>query len=418
MMKARRIILFFAFSAALLSGMREARAQLPLFRYSSDYVAEGDSLHREYRFEDAVEAYHKARVTARSDAERTLAEARLLNSQNAIGMTSEGTEPVVVATERFSREDFFLYFPLPRGCWHPGRGKFPDFLPKGGREFFFADGGICRSELRDSLWTRPVRCIGADGAAFPLKCGRKMYFSSDSLFGMGGYDLYVSVWNEEKKVWGEPESMGFPFSSTGNDYLAMDTDDGLYTIFASDRDCPPDSINVYVVEADAARVRKSFSTPAERRRIASLKAAPDPSRMDHTSVSAPSGETDTFTQEYRRWSATKRAMRDSVRVYAIALEGATGIAQRLVNERLSAFRDSLNATTGRLREIEMRFLRSGIVPDFSQMESAAERKVVGVSSGYTFTGSEMGGPLKLQFEAEVPDEYKIERSEKKKWWEQ
>lgn len=417
-MRTGRSILFFSLFAAIFCGGTNLYAQTPLFKYSSDFIAEGDELHKAYRFEEAAQVYQKARTTARSDEERTIAEGRLLTSQNAIGMTSDGTEPVVVATERFSKEDFFLYFPLPHGCWHPGRGRFPDFLPKGGREFFFADGGISRSELRDSLWSKPVRCIGADGAAFPLKCGKKLYFSSDSLFGMGGYDLYVSIWNEEKGAWSEPESMGFPFSSTGNDYLAMDTDDGRYTIFASDRDCPADSVNVYVVEADDFRARKRFSSPDERRRIAALRAAPDPSRMDHGSIGADPDEEDHFTLEYRHWTAVKRAMRDSVKVYAAALNDANGIAQRLINERLGTFRDSLNATTGRLREIELRFLRSGIVPDFSQMESAAERKVVGAASGYTFTSGEMGGPLQLQFEAEAPEEYPIEREERKKWWEQ
>jgi hypothetical protein len=72
-------------------------------------LQEGTRLHRQYRFEEAMELF--ARAAARTTDPDTL---RLLrenagDSQNALNMTDFCADPVVVARERFSRKDFFLF---------------------------------------------------------------------------------------------------------------------------------------------------------------------------------------------------------------------------------------------------------------------------------------------------------------------
>ena len=65
----------------------------------------------------------------------------------------------------------------------------------------------------------------------------KILGNSKGLYGMGGYDLYVSQWNSETGDWDVPVNMGFPYSSPYDDFLFINTEDGKYSIFASNRGC-------------------------------------------------------------------------------------------------------------------------------------------------------------------------------------
>ncbi|MCG8579706.1 MAG: hypothetical protein MI866_07310 [Bacteroidales bacterium] len=55
---------------------------------------------------------------------------------------------------------------------------------------------------------------------FPVlsKDGKRLYFSSDNDQSMGGYDIFYSTWNENKKAWGQPVNMGYPINDTYNNY--------------------------------------------------------------------------------------------------------------------------------------------------------------------------------------------------------
>ncbi len=48
--------------------------------------------------------------------------------------------------------------------------------------------------------------------------GKRLYFSSDNQYSMGGYDLFYSDWNEEKKEWGSPVNLGYPINDVFDNY--------------------------------------------------------------------------------------------------------------------------------------------------------------------------------------------------------
>ena len=104
---------------------------------------------------------------------------------------------------------------------------------------------------------------------------------------MGGYDIYVSNWNKEINDWDVPVNMGFPYSSPYDDFLFVNTPDGRYSMFASNRETSPDSVFIYVLEYDRMPVRKSISDKEELLKIVSLNPVADPARIDN--VSAVSG---------------------------------------------------------------------------------------------------------------------------------
>ncbi|MBR0222987.1 MAG: PD40 domain-containing protein, partial [Bacteroidales bacterium] len=219
-------------------------------RLSPDEIlARADSLHRAYCFEDAIGLYLSLGEEKKAAA-----------SQHALNMTDFCADPHVVARQRFSRKDFFLYYPLEPHAWHAAPNPldslegYPLYYPKGADILYFsaADRSGSRSlfvtENLDSLWRAP-RPVGEGQLSmgseiFPMLSpdGKTLYFASDGLIGMGGFDLYSSAWDEESGTWGEPVNMGFPFSSPADDFLLVDTADGKYTLFASNRDCSRDSV--------------------------------------------------------------------------------------------------------------------------------------------------------------------------------
>lgn len=47
--------------------------------------------------------------------------------------------------------------------------------------------------------------------------GRTLYFSSEGHSSMGGYDLFKSVWDDEKKEWSEPINLGYPLNTADDE---------------------------------------------------------------------------------------------------------------------------------------------------------------------------------------------------------
>ena len=87
-------------------------------------VSKGDSLRRAYCFEQSLEEYSKALElatdTTYADSDSGLVmmiSDKILLSENGRNMTGFVYKPTVVAKHMFSKEDFFLYYPLQDRSW-------------------------------------------------------------------------------------------------------------------------------------------------------------------------------------------------------------------------------------------------------------------------------------------------------------
>ena len=95
--------------------------------------------------------------------------------------------------------------------------------------------------------------------------GKTLYFSSKGHKGMGGYDIYKSVYNQETEEWSEPQNLGYPMNSPDNDVYFVSTRDGkrgyyasakaegmgftdIYHIRLADLDAPPKKVEAKKVE--------------------------------------------------------------------------------------------------------------------------------------------------------------------------
>jgi len=420
-----------ALAAAVFLPLPCLFSQAPLRMLSpEEHLAAGDSLHAAYRFEEALSHYMSAFGSA-LDADRLREiDERMVRSQNALNMTDFCARPHVVARQRFSRRDFYQFYPLKAQGWHPSPNVldslegYPTYLPKDGRTVYFsaADAAGARnlyvSYDRDSLWSAPEllgeSLLSTGNEIYPILSpdGKTLYFSSDGLHGMGGYDLYRSSWDEAAGRWGEPENLGFPYSSPSDDFLMMDTEDGKYTLFASNRDCSRDSVYIYVLEYDPAPVRTAVRSTDDLVAIASLRPVDDPFRMDAGSAVSEAVPESDNTRLYMRKMDEARALRDSIYVYEKALddlrlqlsrsaeEGRAALTASIREKEaaLTPLREQLDDTSAEIRLIEQSFLRSGVVSSSGR----ADREVVGASSGYTFTKNGMGGRLRLKVGRRTP----------------
>lgn len=400
----------------------------------------GDSLRMEYRFEESLEAYSEAMEAAQDSVfmltdslKRIEVSDRILLSENGRNMAGYAYKPVVVARHRFHIDDFFLYYPLPDKSWREtpnqldtmAAGRFSKVLyaPEPSWEIYYsaqdADGirNIYMTELQDTIWTYPSllneNITSASNEIYPMLSpdGKSLYFASEGLYGMGGYDLYVSHWDYENEEWGEPVNLGFPYSSPADDMLLVHSADGEHTIFASNRDCPSDSVWVYVLEFDSMPVRHAVEEPEELRRLAALDPAGTNERMDGNAAVNTDIPENVDIRRYMEKMTEVRSLRDSISRYGAQLDSdrnrfamseddqeRTRITQEILKREamLPKLQDSLERASAQLQKIEMEFLFSGVVIDPDKVLAAADKEIVGEATSYTFTKMSMGGKLDLK----------------------
>lgn len=408
----------------------------------AELIRQADSLRNAYDFSKSISLYASAaEMVTRADTvspDSVLLAAILAQktlSENGLSMTEFCSSPTVVAKQKFSLDEFFLFYPLKNHSWRPLPNQLDSsevnsvvkalYFPDKSETVYFSapdieEGdsyarNIYRTELQDTVWTAPElvneEITSASNEIYPILSpdGKSLYFASEGLYGMGGYDLYVTKWNEEKNDWGTPVNMGFPFSSPANDYLLMDTEEGKYTIFASDRGCSKDSVWIYVLEFDPMPVRSRISDPEQLRNLAELQPASDPARMDNESSLSSSLSQDENMSLYMNKMTEVSALRDSISKFTTLLEEkrhklsiASGSESQKLKSEIMAMEmsmpelsDSLGRADEALRAIEMEFLIKGVVIDPVKIRAEADREVVGASSAYTFTKNQLGPSLNI-----------------------
>lgn len=404
----------------------EASAQVSPTRL----MIKADSCRMAYNFAEAVQ-YSESAVEALDSTASARAEEQLLMARNGLNMMSFCSQPTVVAKQTFPLKDFFLFYPLKDHSWRKTPNQMDSlggdnlsraiFIPDGSRDIYYSakdeEGirNIYATHLTDSLWSVPTlineQMTSSSDEIYPMLSpdGQSLYFASKGLYGMGGYDLYVSNWNSETNDWDMPVNMGFPYSSPYDDFLFVNTEDGKYSIFASNRECGRDSVTIYVLEYDSMPVRKAVTDVDELRALASLNPARDHSRIDNDAAVPDEGQQDESTKRYMDKMREVRALRDSVARFGKNLEkmrsglaGASGEEKARLTAEISdkemmlpTLNSALNAAVKELQNIEMDFLANGIVIDTRKLQAEADKEIVGASSGYTFSKNSYGPALHL-----------------------
>lgn len=324
---------------AKVDSLRRAMADAPdrRRREISRRIDAADSLCLLYDFPAAVDILGSAAAEADSSMSRAI-ETALLRAQAGLKMMTRVSRVQVKAQKRISLDDFFLMFPET----------------------------VRSEETRFSIHGKDARSL---------------VFSAKDRSGAGGYDLYVSRRNPVTGQWSESVNMGFPYSSPHNDYLYADAGDGEHSVLVSDRGCPEDSVNVYVLVYDPVPPRLAVADARQLRAIAGLEPAfgrrtPAPARR--------AGSID--MSAYTARTAAVRVLRDSVSVSSRQLDalraGLEDIAEAdresymsgiLAKEQeVARLRSRFDAANKELQELEQQFLSGEMSPVASLMQMPTE----------------------------------------------
>ena len=398
----------------------------------------------EYRFEEALGCLEDMAAAATDSADLSVLQGKILRCRNAIALAEFVSSPRTVAAENFHKDSFFLYLPLAERSWR----ICPNSLVQNRREdfpsaFYHRDGddiivftdktgngqwGLFSTErLNDTLWTYPSAvdegAFSSGNVLFPMLSpdGKSLYFASDGLYGMGGYDLYVSHRDGKTGKWGVPENLGFPYSSPFNDILFAISENGKYCMTVSDRASgggqgAGDSVRVYVMEYEPLAIKRKIQDPAELKAAASL----EPATSATAAVKENPVQSGKGMEKYSAVLKEIRSLRDSLSKIESGLKTMrekyaassadenmqasirSGIeASEAAMVQLRAESDRLNAE---LAAIEMDFLANGVVIDPDKALENIGNKGTGpqiASEGFVFERHIPGGDFEIMVEKPV-----------------
>lgn len=357
---------------AKVDSLRGVAAPKPVERPGksvAQWLASADSLRMQYSFTSSLEALANA-TKANPDPEEVVRiaeiEAMVRNARSLMGYC---TTPTMVASRVYPLDEFLLHCPMPDGSW---RRLGEDLVYADARAVYYSsmdsDGvrNIYCTVPSDTLWSAP-RLVNESMTTMrdeinPMlsRDGRTLYFASKGLYGMGGYDLYAAHWNRELRDWDAPVNLGFPYSSPYDDYLFYNTDDGRYSVLASNRGCPAGSVCVFVLEYDLMPVRRAIDDEEELRRLSALEMPRKPSGGDGMSLyMARMNDVRVLRDSISRASARHDALR--VSLATAPADSMHALASRVLDSEtsLKAMRARLDMATRALQETERKFLSSG-----------------------------------------------------------
>jgi len=300
--------------------------------FSQDYAKELEmaaKFHNEYNFDKAMEIYYSILAarpdsTLKSEADSAFnadVYTRLVKSENGKNLLQYAYKPHPITKKDQQASSFYLNYPgFGKNTWMTPPAQ---YIMEGKEEVKEEEEGECIEEnlnvmnlptdaramvfsamdksgawnimystrLNDTLWSAPqianenITTAGDEILPHLSSCGKKLYFASNGHSGMGGFDLYVSEWNEETGDWGIAQNLGFPFSSTANDYMYYETPCGNFTIFSSDREGKEFMVTTYVIQHELSPLKMEISQ----------KDAPKYAIMEHNRPDSKSGSANTST---------------------------------------------------------------------------------------------------------------------------
>ena len=404
-------------------------------------IRRAQTLHDTYDFDKALEIWHSLLERSSDSLQRIGLLERIVRSENGRNMLSYATEPRVISSLTVPRDDFFLWYshleekswlPIPnafvRNTTSPHEFYTSIYFPEGIRNIVFSSQDESGSWnlytstcSGDTLWSYPTlineNLTSPADDIFPIlsRNGRELYFSTGGLFGMGGYDLFVSRWDDGINDWGVPENLGFPYSSPFDDFLFCNTPDGNFSIFASNRSCNRDSMTIYVLEFENKPIKKPITSLEQVRKIASLipadeESLPNPEQLEELPVASAA---DSLFLNYTSLLVTLRGLQDSLATIGKELKMMRELYTSTENEqelqtisrllldtehRAIVLQSEINSATGLLQQMEMNFLMDGIIINLEDISEKPQGTPSIERKQYAFVKQSFSKPFDIPIE--------------------
>jgi hypothetical protein len=141
-------------------------------------------------------------------------------------------------------------------------------------------------EAIDMKWSQPTLLAGINDEQhfrkvnypYMMGDGTTFYFAAEGdPDGLGGYDIYMTTYDEEENRFLHPVNIGLPFNSEANDYLYVIDEYANLGWFATDRNQEEDKVCIYVFVPSEQRVTYSAEdyTPEELNNFAQISSISD-----------------------------------------------------------------------------------------------------------------------------------------------
>jgi outer membrane protein OmpA-like peptidoglycan-associated protein len=92
---------------------------------------------------------------------------------------------------------------------------------------------------------------------------KTLYFSSKGRRGMGGFDIYRTIFDDATLEWSEPENMGYPINTPDNDIYFVSTRDGKRGYYSSVREDGQGYDDIYMITIPEEQVAQKDPDPVD-----------------------------------------------------------------------------------------------------------------------------------------------------------
>jgi len=364
-------------------------------------IKKAEQLHNEYKFQEAADLYKKAAESVSDSTELFKIEQAAMMSENGINFLRYTSMPQTRARKNVPLKEIPLWLPVQGGGWasvpncivsNSSHYQNTTFFPEGDRILYSAEGidgsfdifEITREE--GTQWSAPapiaeINTPGNEIYPFLSADGRTIWFASDGHPGIGGYDLFVSRWDDGTKTWGTPENLGFPYSSTADDILYFDTPDGNWSVLASTRYADAGTATIYVMAFDSNPIKTSITDLSKIQAAAHLEITGAASSSPEKAKTQTNGE-----EQTAEYTSAVQNMREIQKAYQAILsildtrrteydrastsEQQNSLSRDISNLEIKAAttKSQLDAAQAAVQNAEMALLKKGIIPPAIEAE--------------------------------------------------
>lgn len=382
------------------------------FAQQNHTLKEASALHRDYRFEEAKGAYEKILESTTDSLVRMEIEEAIIQCENGISLLHYAVTPNVLIKKQFPTDKFYLHISgLEDKSWlaapnqmmgantHPYYNAI--YYPNGAQTIYYSAPDNSGSwniyeitNISGDIWSEPKilgeNITSSGDEIFPMisPSGKELYFASNGHYGMGGFDLYVSHWDEDAQDWGVPENLGFPYSSTADDIFFINTPDGQFSILASTRSSSNNSeMTLYAMEYTPTPIKREMSDIEEVQKVAKLNSSIlTLEKREEVKEKAPEAQ---GMSEYAQLVSNVRALKGEMDENFAKQEENRLLYESITNEDDKAYirkvittleadaiaiKDRLDKASAAVQAAEMDFLAKGIIPQLELPEEDVPQK--------------------------------------------
>jgi len=216
-----------------------------------------------------------------------------------------------------AKDSFIDYIPLPPECGSIKRTKYGyQFVNEIGDKMFYS---ICDTMGSARIYNKNkegeswgdrhfVEALGEpSNYPFLMTDGITLYFSHKGSESIGGYDIFVTRYDDVDNTFLKPQNIGFPFNSTANDYLYIEDEIDSLGWFVTDRRQPEGRVCIYTFVPSPVRENLSIERDgAEKvRSRASIRSISDTWEDNYTTLAMAEKRLKNLREHKGRPSKTK-----------------------------------------------------------------------------------------------------------------